>query len=183
MRKDYQITSCGLNCEVCDFKTSKIEDAAVYIYRVFEDPVFAGLLSLTNPKFKQENLPIFQEILAILKSYPPCPGCQDRSTCPINHCTKEKGISNCSECNFFNIEQGTCTASPVPSENPMMPPAPIFFNYLDKRYRGWNVKHLKALKEGKIAEINTELEKMKKEGKSSRDMIDLSVNLFKTSSK
>ena len=93
---------------------------------------------------------------------------------------KQKGIISCSECEFLDLDAGICKAIPEQPESPMMPPAPIFFQGLSKRYQNWNVKNLIALTKEQKKEINSKIEKMIKEGKSSRDLIDTSVNLFES---
>ena len=178
MKKNYILATCGLSCDLCDANSTKIKDSAAYLLKVFEDPMFASVLTFTTPEINPNNLPVFQETLDVLKMFPPCPGCQERQECPINQCVKEKGINNCSECKFLDIENERCNAIPTSTKVPMMPPAPIYLNGLVKRYQGWNIKNLKTLKEGKKKELNMNLEIMEKEGKSSRDLIDTSVNLF-----
>ncbi|MFX1364930.1 MAG: DUF3795 domain-containing protein [Promethearchaeota archaeon] len=180
MVKDYNLTSCGLSCDLCDSNTTKLQDAAKYLFKISEDPMFQGLLLIVNPKFNKENFKGFIKTLEILKSYPPCPGCQGRINCVINQCTKQKNIKSCSECEFLDLDAGTCKGIPKPSKFPMMPPAPIFFQGLSKRYKNWNVKNLIAIAEGKKVKVNSDIEKMIKDGKSNRDLIDLSVNLFES---
>ena len=178
MTKDYEITTCGLSCDLCDGNTTEIQDSANYLFKVFQDPMFSGVISMSNPNFKVENVPIFKEILEILSSNPPCPGCKERKDCAINQCVGEKGIENCSKCSFLDLDKEICTAPPTPPKVPMMPPAPIFFNGISKRYQNWNIKHLKILSEGNKEEINKEIDEMLKNGKSNRDIIDFSINLF-----
>ncbi|MBN1801992.1 MAG: DUF3795 domain-containing protein [Candidatus Lokiarchaeota archaeon] len=178
MIKDYKITTCGLSCDLCDANTTKIQDQAKYLLRVFEDPMFLGILSMTNPEFNIKNIPPFKEVLDILMKFMPCPGCEDRGDCPINSCAREKNISDCSACKFIDVENEICAAPPEPSKMPFMPPAPIFFNGISKRYKKWNLKNLKLMKDGKKSEINKEIESMIKKDKSNRDLIDTTVNLF-----
>lgn len=180
MIKDYELATCGLSCDLCDANTTKIQDAAKYLLKVFIDPMFLGVISMINPEFKKENVPAFKETLEVLEDFPPCPGCQERRDCIINQCIKEKGITNCSECNFLDLEAGICIAPPEPSKVPMMPPAPIFFNGLSKRYQNWNIENLNIFAKGKKDEINLRIGKMIKDGKSSRDLIDFSINLFES---
>ena len=123
---------------------------------------------------------LLQWTLELLKNYPSCPGCQEREDCPINQCANQKGIKSCSECEFLDSEAGICKAVPEQPQTPMMPPAPFFFQGLSKRYQNWNVDNLIALNKNQKDEINSKIEKMIKEGKSSRDLIDLSVNLFES---
>jgi len=181
MIEDYEITTCGLNCDLCDSNTTKMQDSAKYLLKVFEDPMIQRVLLMFNPGFKKENFLGFIDTLEILKSYPPCPGCQERIDCPINQCAKQKSITTCSECVFFDSDKGICRSIPEPSESPMMPPAPIFFQGLSKRYQNWNVENLVALTKGQKNNVNSKIGKMVKEGKSNRDLIDLSVNLFDSS--
>ncbi|MFX0060048.1 MAG: DUF3795 domain-containing protein [Candidatus Hodarchaeota archaeon] len=180
MIKEYKLTTCGLSCDLCDANTTKVQDSANYLLKVFEDPMFLGVVSMTNPKFKQEAFPAFKQTLELLKNFPPCPGCQEKKECVINQCTKEKEIVYCSECEFLDYKLGSCKAPPKQSVKSMMPPAPLFFQGLAKRYRNWNIKNLKSQFEGKHDEINSSIEKMIKDGKSSRDIIDFSVNLFES---
>ncbi|MHA1439278.1 MAG: DUF3795 domain-containing protein [Promethearchaeota archaeon] len=178
MVKDYTLTACGLSCDLCDANTTKIQDSAKYLVNVFEDPMFLEILSMTNPEFKPENFPAFKEVLEVLKKFPPCPGCEGRKDCAIKQCTQKKGIENCSICAHLNIEEGICSALPEPSGIPFLPPAPIFFNGLSKRYQKWNIKNLDLIKQGKKAEVNKRIGNMIKKGKTSRDIIDTSINLF-----
>ena len=131
-----------------------------------------------NPEFKSENVPIFKEILEILKRYPPCPGCNGREDCTINQCAKNKNIDNCSKCELLNIDLKSCTEELKPSDNAFMIQAPVFFNKLVKRYRNWNIDNLNAIKQGMKEEFNKKIDKMIKEGKTNRDVIDLLVNIF-----
>lgn len=178
MTKNYKLATCGLSCDLCDANTTKIQDNAKYLLDAFKDPMFSGVLSMTNPDFKPENIPIFKEILEILKKNPPCPGCNGRKDCAINQCANNKKIENCAMCNYLNIESQSCSAPLEPPKTPFMPPAPIFFNGLVKRYRKWNIENLSAIKQGNNEEINRKLDKMIREGKTNRDVIDFSVNLF-----
>ena len=63
---------------------------------------------------------------------------------------------------------------------PMMPPAPVFFQVLSKRYKNWNVENLISLMKGQKDDVDSKIDEMIKEGKSTRDLIDLSVNLFES---
>ena len=180
MTKDYKLTTCGLSCDLCDSNTTKLQDAAKYLYKAFEDPMFQGVILMFNPEFKKENLIGFKETLEILKDYPPCPGCHSRTDCAINQCAKDKKITSCGECEFLDLEAGICKSIPEQPKSPMMPPAPIFFQVLSKRYKKWNIENFKALSKGEKDKVNSKIDKMIKEGKSSRDLIDLSVNLFKS---
>ncbi len=178
MVKDYEITTCGLNCDLCDANTTKIQDSAKYLVEILEDPMFRGVISLSNQDFKEVNYPIFRDMLEILGKFPPCPGCVGRKDCAINQCAAEKEIENCSQCSELDVKKGLCTAEPKPPKVPMMPSAPEFFNGLSKRYKNWNIKHLKSLSEGKKNKVNEEIQQMINEGKTNREKIDFSVNLF-----
>lgn len=178
MVKDYKITFCGLSCDLCDSNTTKIQDTAKYLLSVFEDPMFLGILSMTNPEFKPKNFPAFKEVLEVLNKFPPCPGCEGRKDCAIKQCAQKKKIENCSMCDYLNVERGICSAPPEPSDIPFMPSAPIFFNGLSQRYQKWNIKNLDSMKQGKKAELNKKITKMIKDGKTNRDVIDISINLF-----
>ena len=175
---EYELATCGLSCDLCDANTPKIQNAAKYLIKVFEDPMFSGVLMMTNPEFNKENIVGFKETLEILNKFPPCPGCQERRDCVINQCTREKGIVSCSECSFLDVDGGICKAVPEPPKNPMMPPAPVYFNCLAKRYQNWNVENLIALSKGQKQEVDTKIAQMIKDGKISRELIDISVNLF-----
>jgi hypothetical protein len=178
MTKHYKLTTCGLSCDLCDSNTSKLQNSAKYFLKVFEDPMFKGVLLMTSPEFKQENFSGFIDTLEVLKNYPPCPGCQERGDCTINQCAHQKGIGTCGECKFIDLEVGLCKDVPVQSGNPMIPPAPIFFQGLSKRYQNWNIENFKAIAKEDKDKVNSRIEKMIKEGKSSRDLVDISVNLF-----
>ena len=176
MPKDYVLTTCGLSCDLCDSNTTKIQDSAKYLLKLFEDPMFFGILTVTGSGFKEDNFPAFQHTLDVLSKFPACPGCQGRKDCAINQCAEEKGIVSCAKCDFLNSDENICSAPLEPPKNPMMPPAPIFFNGLSKRYQNWNTKNLKAMKEGKKQQVNEEIEELIKAGKSSDVLIDKSVN-------
>ena len=180
MTKDYKITTCGLNCDLCDSNTTKMQDSTKYLFKVFEDPMIQGVVLMFNPEFKKENFSGFVNTLDLLKDYPTCPGCKERTDCPINQCAKQKKINSCSQCEFLDLEAGMCKAVPEQPQTPMMPPAPIFFQGLSKRYQNWNVKNLITLANGDKDKINNKIEKMIKEGKTSRDILDISVNLFES---
>ena len=178
MVKNYVITTCGLSCDLCDANTSKIQDTAKYLLKVFEDPMYIGILSMTNPEFKPENYPAFKEVLEVLNKMPPCPGCEGRRDCAIKLCAQKKNIENCSMCDNLNVEAGICSSPPESSDIPYMPPAPIFFNGLSQRYQKWNIKNLDSMKQGKKAEVNKKIANMIKDGKTNRDIIDIHINLF-----
>jgi hypothetical protein len=180
MTKDYELTTCGLSCDLCDSNTTKMQDSARYLTEVFEDPMVQGVISMFNPEFNKENFSGFKNTLELLKNYPTCPGCQVREDCPINQCANQKNITSCSECEFLDLDEGICKAVPEKPKSPMMPPAPFFFQGLSKRYQNWNVINLIALNKNQKAKINSKIEKMIKEGKTNRDLIDLSVNLFES---
>ena len=180
MIKDYELATCGLSCNLCDANTPKIQDTGKYLFKVFEDPMFQGVFLMTNPAFNRENLSGFVDTLEFLKRFPPCPGCQERNDCAINQCAKQKEVTNCSDCNYFDLEAGVCNEIPIQSKNPMIPPAPIFFQGLSKRYQNWNVENLIAHSKGDKDRVNKKIDKMIKEGKTSRDIIDFSVNLFES---
>ncbi len=180
MTKDYEITTCGLSCDLCESNTTKLQDSAKYLLEVFEDPMFQGVILMFNPEFKKENFRGFENTLKLLKNNPTCPSCQERKDCPINLCATQKNLTSCSECEFLDFEAGICKAVPEKPQSPMMPPAPIFFQGLSKRYQNWNVKNLIALANEQKNTVNSEIEKMIKEGKSNRDLIDTSVNLFES---
>jgi hypothetical protein len=180
MVKDYELATCGLSCDLCDGNTPKIQDSSKYLLKVFEDPMFQGVLLMTAPNFKSENLLGFLDTLKVLEKYPPCPGCQERKDCIINQCAKQKNIKSCSDCELLDLEMGICKEIPESSKNPMMPPAPIFFQGLAKRYQNWNVENLIALNKGNKEQVKLKIEKMIKEGKTSRDILDISVNLFES---
>ena len=175
---DYELTTCGLNCDLCDANTPKIQSAAKYLLKVFEDPMFSGVVLMANPKFNKENINGFTETLKLLNNFPPCPGCQARTDCIINQCAKEKGIESCSLCEFFDLDSGICKAIPEQPKNSMMPPPPIYFNFLAKRYKNWNIENLISLSKGQKIEVNKRIEQLTKERKTSRELIDISVNLF-----
>ncbi len=179
MTKEFDITTCSLSCDLCDANTTKIQESAINLLNTLEDPMYRGVISMTNKNFKEKNYSVLKEMLEILKNNPPCPGCNIRKECPINHCANGKEIDNCSECEFLDTEGGICKAPPEPSNLPFLPPAPIFFNGLAQRYRKWNVKNLKAIAEKKKKDVDENIYKMIKAGKTSRDLIDFSVNLFK----
>jgi hypothetical protein len=180
MTKDYELTTCGLSCDLCDSNTTKMQDSAKYLFKVFEDSMIQGVILMFNPEFKKEDFSGFVNTLELLKNYPTCPGCQERKDCPINQCAKQKNINSCSECEFLDLEAGMCKAVPEQPQTPMMPPAPIFFQGLSKRYQNWNVKNLITLAKGDKDKVNKKIEKMLKEGKTSRDLLDISVNLFES---
>lgn len=178
MENEHKLTTCGLSCDICDANTTKIQDSAAYLKEVFKDAMFAGVISMVNPDFKVGNLPIFKEMLMMISEFPPCPGCEGRDECAINLCVKDKNIKNCSQCNFLDINAGSCTAPPEPPKMPFLPPAPIFFNGITQRYKKWNIKNLKAMAKGNLAEIDSNIEELIKKDKTSRDLIDFSINLF-----
>ncbi len=178
MVKDYEITTCGLSCDLCDANTTKIQESAKYLAEILEDPMFRGVISLTNQDFKEDNYPILREMLDALGKFPPCPGCEGRNDCVINQCAAEKEIENCSQCSKLDLKKGLCTAPPTSPKVPMMPSAPIFFNGLSKRYKNWNIKHLSSLSQGEKDKVNQEIQDLIDKGKTNREKIDFSVNLF-----
>ena len=178
MGKNFNITTCGLNCDLCDANKTKIQDSAKYLLDIFKDPMFSSVISMANPDFRAEDVPIFKKMLKNIGEFPPCPGCKGRHGCSITECAKEKGLENCSKCDFLDLKESKCNAIPNLSKESMMPPAPIFFNIITQRYQKWNLNNLKAISEGKKESVNSIIEKMLKEGKTNRDLIDFSINLF-----
>jgi len=117
-------------------------------------------------------------MLEVLKSFPPCPGCEGRTDCVINQCAKEKGIKSCSECDLFETTKGKCNAPLKAPKIPNMPPVSIFFQGLAQRYQNWNVNNLKEFKKGNIKDVEARIKELISDGKTSRNLIDISVNLF-----
>lgn len=180
MSEKYEITTCGLSCDLCDSNTSKLQESAKNIMIALKDPMFSGVISMMNPKtkFTNENVSIFRGMLEELGSFPTCPGCEKRYDCTINQCAKEKQIKTCANCDNFNVEGGVCTAPLTPSESVFTLPAPTFFKFLSQRYQNTNVRNLKLIAKGKSKEVAIWIEKMFEEGKTNRDLIDNSVNPF-----
>ena len=185
MADNYKITTCGLSCDICGSNTTMLQDNAKYILSVLKDPMFGGIISMMNPKssFTQENIKTFKYMLTELKNFPPCPGCDKRVECSINECAKEKKVDTCAQCESFDVNEGICVATPVPQKSAFTPPAPTFFGYLSKRYQNINVKNLQAITKGKSEDVELWIDKMKKERKTNRDLIDFSVNLFENMKK
>jgi hypothetical protein len=185
MADNYKITTCGLSCDLCDSNTTKLQDNANYLLTMLKDPMFSGIISMMNPKssFTQENIKTFNDMLKELGSFPPCPGCNNRVECSINQCAKEKKVETCAQCESFDVNGGICAATPTPQKSGFFPPGPIFFGYLSKRYQNANVKNLQVIAKGKSKDIELWIENMKKEGKTNRDLIDVSVNLFEMMNK
>ncbi|MFX1292176.1 MAG: DUF3795 domain-containing protein [Promethearchaeota archaeon] len=180
MVEKYKITTCGLSCDLCDANTTKLQDNAKYFLKVLRDPMFSGIISMMNPKssFTKENITIFNNILKELGSFPPCPGCDKNEQCSINICAKEKKVETCAICENFDVKKGICIAPPVPQKSSFTPPAPIYFEFLSKRYQNRNVKNLQAIAKGNLKDVQLWIENMIKECKTSRELIDPSVNLF-----
>lgn len=178
MTKKYQFGTCGLCCDICFLNNTKFQESAEYIIHLFEDPMLLGILSMNEPNFKEKDFPVFKNVLEIISKFPPCPGCDKRDACSIRECASEKKVENCSECNFFDVNKGICSAPPKPPKLPFLPPAPIFLAGLAKRYKNWNIENLKAFAKGKQKEIESQIEELIKNGKTSHDFIDFSVNLF-----
>ncbi|MFX1376296.1 MAG: DUF3795 domain-containing protein [Promethearchaeota archaeon] len=180
MTRDYELATCGLSCDLCDANTTKLQDAAKYLHKAFEDPMFQSIFLMINPELDQENFLGFMSTLAILNKFPPCTGCQGRKNCVIDQCAKQKNKKSCSDCKLFDLESGICREIPNQSENTMQPPAPIYFQGLSKRYKKWNVENLILLNKGQKDKVNSRIDKLIKEGKSSRDLLDITVNLFES---
>lgn len=180
MTGKYKITTCGMSCDLCDSNTTKLQDKAKYFLKALEDPMFSGIISMMNPKssFTGENIATFNNMLKELEGFPPCPGCENSMHCSINQCAKEKKVDNCANCDSFDANKGICTAPPTPQESAFTPPAPIYLGFLSKRYQNTNIKNLQAIAKGKKKEVEIWIEDMIKNGKTSRDLIDVSVNLF-----
>jgi hypothetical protein len=180
MTEKYKITTCGLSCDLCDSNTTKLQDNAKYFLTVLKDPMFSGIISMMNPNssFNGENITLFNNMLKELEGFPPCPGCEKTMHCSINLCAKEKKVETCAECDNFNVNKGICTAPPTPQESAFTPPAPIYLAGISKRYQNTNIKNLRAIAKGKKKEVESWIADMIKKGKTSRDLIDVSVNLF-----
>lgn len=180
MADKFKITTCGLSCDLCDANTTKLQDNATYIINVLKDPMFSGIISMMNPKssFTEENINIFINMLEEIESFPTCPGCDKNEQCSINICAREKEVETCAECESFNANEGTCTSPPVPQKRTFTPPAPIYLEFLSKRYQNMNIKNLQSIAEGKSKDVEAWIENMIKQGKTSRDFMDVSVNLF-----
>ena len=183
MVEKYKINPCGLSCEFCDSNTTKLQDSAEYLSKASEDPMFFGIMAMTNPGFNKENIPGFKEIIEMLKGFPPCPGCEKSSHCSINQCVKENKVENCGQCNNFDADKGNCTAPPTASGASITPPAPIYLGFLGKRYQDTNIKNLQAIAKGNAKEVEAWFDDMVKNEKTNRDLIDTSVNLFDTMKK
>lgn len=185
MTEKYNITTCGLCCDLCDSNTTKLQDYAKYFLTVLKDPMFSGIISMMNPKssFNEENITILNSMLKELEGFPACPGCDKSMHCSINQCAKEKKVENCANCESFDVNKGICTALPNPQESAFTPPAPIYLGFLSKRYQNANIKNLQAIAKGKKKEVEIWIEDMIKKGKTSRDLIDISVNLFEMTKK
>ncbi|MHA2390538.1 MAG: DUF3795 domain-containing protein [Promethearchaeota archaeon] len=180
MSEKFKITTCGLSCDLCDSNTSKLQESSINILLALKDPMFSRVISVMNPntKFTDENLTIFREMLEEIGNFPACPGCDNRFDCSINQCAKEKEIMTCANCFNFNGDDGVCTAPATPSESVFTLPAPAFFKFLSQRYQNTNVRNLQLIAKGDVKEVENWIEKMIKEGKTSRDLIDTSVNPF-----
>ena len=173
MEEKVKINPCGFSCDICDNNTTKVQDSAGYLLDAFRDPGLGEMISLLVEGFKTENLPMFKEMLKQISKAPACPGCDEMTECTILQCLKERGLNSCSECSHLDFRVGKCTAEPTEPKGPMMASASSFLNMLFDRYQGWNLENLKAIKEGRKEEVIAELEKMVKEGKTHRDLIDL----------
>jgi len=178
MVEKYNVNPCGLSCEFCDSNTTILEDSANYLLKASEDPMFFGIMSMTNPGFNEENIPGFKEIVQLIGGFPPCPGCKKSAHCSINQCVKDKGVDNCGQCNNFDIEKGNCTAPPTASGASITPPAPIYLEFLSKRYQNVNIKNLQAIAKRNTKEVELWIDNMVKNKKKNRDLIDTTVNLF-----
>jgi len=180
MTEKTKITTCGLSCDLCDSNTTKLQDYAKYFLKVLEDPMFSGIISMMNPQssFNKENMATFNSMLKELGGFPPCPGCDKSMHCSINQCAKEKKVEHCANCKSFDVDKGICIEPPTPKEGAFTPPAPIYLEALSKRYQKTNIKNLQEIARGNIDKIELWIEEMIKEGKTSRDLIDTSVNLF-----
>jgi len=180
MADKFKITTCGLSCDLCDANTTKLQDNANYFLKVLKDPMFSGIISMMNPKssFTEENITIFNNMLKELGSFPPCQGCDKNEQCSINQCAREKKVETCAKCESFDVNEGICTAPPVPQKSTFTPPAPVYFGFLSKRYQNTNVRNLQAIAKGKSKDVELWIENMIEKGKTSRDFIDTSINLF-----
>jgi len=178
MGEKYKINPCGLSCEFCDSNTTILQDSAKYLSRASEDPMFFGVMVMTNPGFNKESIPGFKEIIKIIEGMPPCPGCEKSGHCSINQCAKEKKVENCGKCEKFNAEKGNCTAPPISSGASFTPPAPIYLGALSQRYQNTNIKNLQAIAKGNMKEVESWIDDMVKNKKTNRDLIDTSLNLF-----
>jgi len=176
--KKYKINACGLCCDICEAKTTKVQEAATKVLKTLEDPAYRAILAMGNPQCSENNFSIAQHTLEAIGTSPPCPGCEKREECSIKTCTKQHSVKNCGECSQFDTKIGTCTAPPTPPAMPFLPPTPVFFQGLSQRYRNWNVDNLRLLKEGKLAEVNMRITQLRAKKKTARDLIDTSVNLF-----
>lgn len=185
MTEKYKITPCGLSCDLCDSNTTILQDKAKYFLKALEDPMFSGIISMMNPKsnFNAENITIFKNMLKELEGFPPCPGCDKSMHCSINLCAKEKKVENCAKCDYFDVDKGSCTAPPTSQGSAFTPPAPIYLELLSKRYQNVNIKNLQAIAQGEEKQIELWIEDMLKNRKTSRDLIDVSVNLFEMMNK
>ena len=62
MTKDYDLTTCGLSCDLCDGNTTKLQDSAKYLSKVFEDPMFQGIFLMGTQNLKKIS---FQDLLIL----------------------------------------------------------------------------------------------------------------------
>ncbi len=182
VKKVYSINPCGLCCDLCDAKTTRVQDAARIVSNYLRDPNNQSILTMANPDVKEEKIVSTQETLEKMSTFPPCPGCEKRDECSIKTCAKQKNLNNCSECTLIDLKNNACTAPPTPPAMPFLPPTPVFFKGLSQRYRNWNIENLRLLKAGKREEVNLRINQLRAGKKSLGDLIDISQNLFQMKS-
>ncbi|MBO8181239.1 MAG: DUF3795 domain-containing protein [Archaeoglobus sp.] len=125
--KSTLIGCCGIYCGACPFYRSKIPDLA----KMLKD-------ALNAEKFNKIAVPFewvgeyreFKKWLNFL-ARAKCEGCQaggGNPFCSIRKCCRKKGFVSCAECDEFPCDKK-------------------FLKWISERYRNWNVKNIRRIKE------------------------------------